>query len=516
MQIVDNRALLLESPHPERILNVIDKAALVAPGKVLVKWTLQASQTLAKLGYKNVPSPIAKSYNYPCRPDIAPYDHQREMAGFMILHPRCFNFSDMGTGKTMASIWAADYLMTLGVVKRVLIVSCLSILRSAWEADIFATAMHRSVGVAVGDAKRRAKIIGGDCEFCIINHDGIKFSRIEIARAGFDLIIVDEATAFNNTQTDRWKALNSLAAKAPWLWLLTGTPAANSPLQAYGLAKLVCPERVPKFFNAWRDLTMYKVSTFTYIPKADAQAKVFASLQPAIRFDKADCLDLPPVTFVAREFDMDPVQQKYYNAMKADMLMHAADKQITAVNSGVLMGKLLQIASGAVYSDDGSVVDFRASTRTSEMMQVIHESEHKVIVFAQYKHTIRMIVNVLEKAGVDAAFIDGEVAQGERTRIIGAFQTTAQYKVLVLQPKVASHGITLTAANVAIWYSPVSSLEYWRQANDRINRIGQVNKMTVVKLVGSPIERKVYAVLEKRDGDQTDLLNLYREELRAT
>lgn len=516
MQIVDNKAILLESPNPEQLVSVIDKAAIVAPNKVLVKWTLQAAQTLARLGYRNVPSPIAKSYGYPHKPDEPPYDHQRAMAGFMVLHKKCFNFSEMGTGKSRGAIWAADYLMTLGVVKRVLIIAPLSILYSAWKADLFATAMHRSVEVAVGDAKRRAKIIGGDAEFVIINHDGIKFSRLELVRAKFDLIIVDEASAVTNATTDRWKALNSLVTKDTWLWLLTGTPAANSPLQAYGLAKLVCPERVPKFFNGWRDLTMHKVSTFTYIPKADAQAKVFAALQPAIRFDKKDCLDLPPVTFVEREVPMDPVQQKYYNAMKNDMLMHAADKQITAVNSGVLMGKLLQVAAGSVYSDDGSVVDFRAKSRINEMLQIIAESEHKVIVFAQYRHTIRMLLNVLADNDIDAAALDGSVPQAERTRIIDAFQKTAQYKVLVLQPKVASHGITLTAANVAIWYSPVSSLEHWRQANDRINRIGQVNKMTVVKLIGSPIERKVYAVLERRDGDQTDLLNLYREELRAT
>lgn len=513
MQIVENRALLLDAQYPEQIVSAIDKSAIVAPGKVLVKWTLKGAMSLATLGFKNVPSPIAKAYPYPHMPGKPPYDHQRTMAEFMTLRKRCFNLSDMGTGKTMASIWAADYLMTLGVVKRVLIVAPLSILHSSWKADIFATAMHRSVNVAVGDAKRRAKIISSDCEFCIINHDGVKFSRLEIARAKFDLIIIDEATAFSNTTTDRWKALNSLVLEDTWLWLLTGTPAPNAPTQAFGLAKLVCPERVPKFFNAWKDLTMFKVSTFTFVPRSDAQDKVFNALQPAIRFDKKDCVDLPPVTFVEREFDMDPVQKKYYNEMKAEMLMCAADKEITAVNSGVLMGKLMQIAAGSVYSDDGSVIDFRAKTRIAEMLTVIEQSEHKVLVFAQYKHTIRMLLKVLEDAGIDAAALDGSVPQQERARIIGAFQTTTQYKVLVLQPKVAAHGITLTAANVAIWFTPTSSLEHWKQANDRINRIGQVNKMTVVKLVGSPIERKVYTVLERRDSAQTDLLNLYRDEL---
>ena len=113
------------------------------------------------------------------------------------------------------------------------------------------------------------------------------------------------------------------------------------------------------------------------------------------------------------------------------------------------------------------------------------------------------------------AKIDGETPAEIRTLYINMFQNTPTLKVLVLQPRVAAHGITLTAANVAIWFTPVSSLEIWRQANDRINRWGQVNKMSIVKLIGSPIERKVYSVLERRDAAQSDLLNLYREEIES-
>lgn len=515
MQIIENKGVLLDTPHPALVTAAIDKSAIVGPNQVLVHWNMRAMQTLTGLGFQNVPSAIAKNYHYPHRPGMSPRAHQRCMAEFTTLHRRCFNFSDMGTGKTLAAIWAADYLMSIGMIKRVLIAAPLSILKCAWEADIFSSAMHRSVGVAVGDAKRRSKVIASECEFCIINHDGIKSSRPELARAKFDLIIVDEATAFSNTQTDRWKALNSLVAQDPMLWLITGTPAANSPLQAYGLAKLVCPDRVPKYFNAWKDLTMFKVSTFTFVPRSNAQETVFNALQPAIRFDKKDCLDLPPVTFVEREVAMDAGQQKYYDEMKQEMLMWAAQKQITAVNSGVLMGKLLQISAGAVYSDDGSVIDFRAKGRVAEMLSVIEQSEHKVLVFAQYKHTVKMLARVLEEAGIECGVIDGDTPQDSRKLLIDMFQNTDTLKVLVLQPKVAAHGITLTAANVAIWYSPTSSLELWRQANDRINRIGQVNKMTVVKLIGSPIERKVYTVLERRDAAQSDLLGLYREELNS-
>jgi SNF2 family DNA or RNA helicase len=512
MQILGGKGLIFSSSNPEQVVEVLDKATVLEDGRVLAHWNMKNVQALARLGY-DAPSAIERAYGYPGRDKVMA--HQRKMAAFMTLYPRCHNFSDMGSGKTRASLWAADYLMASGLIRRVLVVAPLSILRTAWESDLFATAMHRTCGVAVGDAKRRAKIISSDVDFVIINHDGVKSSRKELLAADFNLIIVDEATSFSNTQTDRWKALNSLLKPHTYLWLLTGTPAANSPLQAYGLAKLVSPERVPKFYSGWRDLVMYKVSQFTYVPKANAQDIVFQALQPAFRIDKKDCLDLPPVTFLEREFEMDPVQAKYYAKMKNDMLMEAAGEQITAVNSGVLMGKLLQIAAGAVYTDDGEVVDFRASRRLQEMLDVINDSAHKVLVFANYKHSIRLIGKFLEDLGIECAVIDGDVPSDARAVLINMFQNTSALKVLVLQPRVAAHGITLTAANVAIWFTPVSSLEIWRQANDRINRIGQVNKMSVVKLIGSPIERKVYSVLERRDAAQSDLLDLYRTEINS-
>jgi len=143
--------------------------------------------------------------------------------------------------------------MTQGLVKRVLVICPLSIMYSAWQADIFKTAMHRSVGVAHGDAKRRAKIVNGEYEFVIINFDGVGTVQDEIARANFDLIVIDEANAYKTVTTKRWKILAKLMTPSTRLWMLTGTPASQSPVDAFGLAKLVNPAGVPKYVTAWKD-----------------------------------------------------------------------------------------------------------------------------------------------------------------------------------------------------------------------------------------------------------------------
>lgn len=513
MQIVENGGLIVKTRYPERITETITRSALLQDGKVLVKWGIREAQKLTMLGFKKTPSPIQYDYDYPGFDK--PYAHQRKMAEFYTLNKRCFNFSDMGTSKSRSTIWAADYLMNKGLIKRALILSPLSIVETTWLSDIFKSAMHRTACIAVGSPKKRTKLIHSSYEFVIMNIDGVKSSYAELKKAKFDLIIVDECMSVANSQTDRWKALHSLVLPETYLWMMTGTPAANSPLQAYGMAKLVSPDRVPKFFGGWRNLTMIKISMFQYVPAKNANQLVFDALQPAIRFNKADCLDLPPVTYVSRDVPMDKGQQEYYNKMKTQMSMKAAGQQITAVNAGVLLGKLLQISCGAVLSDDGNVVSFQAENRLKELLAVIAESIDKVLVFAQFTASIELIEKCLQSNNIPCAVINGAVSSQERTRRVNDFQNTEQLKVLILQPRAAAHGLTLTRASTTVWFGPVSSLETWHQANARTDRPGQVNNVTIVKLVGSDTERKTYKVLETRGATQADLLSLYQQELAA-
>jgi SNF2 family DNA or RNA helicase len=157
---------------------------------------------------KNPPSPITRDYNFPGI--HTPFDHQRTTAQFLSAHKRAYCLSEAGTGKTSAVIWAADYLMQQGRVKRVLVVCPVSIMDTAWRSDLFKTVMHRTVAIAQGSRTQRQKVIQGDYEFVIINFDGVKVVNKELEAGGFDLIIVDEANAVKSVTTDRWKCLATL------------------------------------------------------------------------------------------------------------------------------------------------------------------------------------------------------------------------------------------------------------------------------------------------------------------
>lgn len=509
MQIINNKALLLKVKQPERITTVIPRSKQLGPNDVLVKWGLEEAQILKNLQLKNVPSPILADYEWTGM--YKPFDHQKTTSAFLTLHRRAFCFNEQGTGKTSSVIWAADYLMNIGRIKRVLVLCPLSIMQSAWGNDLFKTAMHRTCAIAHSHSKqKRVEAVQSGAEFVICNFDGLAIIKDEIAKAKFDLIVIDEANAYKNVQTKRWKALNSILRADTWIWMLTGTPAAQLPTDAYGLAKIINPGNVPKFFGEFRDKLMYKITTFKWIPKPTASAVVHNALQPAIRFTKDECLDLPPMTYVMRDVPLTSQQMKYYEQIRKQMVAVAAGEEITTVNAATLLNKLLQLSCGAVYADTGETVAFDATNRMAALLEVIEEASQKVLVFVPYKHAINIISEKLTEEKISNAIISGSVSPTARTDIFRRFQTESDPKVLIVQPQAAAHGVTLHAANVVVWWGPITSIETYLQANARVHRAGQHHPCTVVHLQGSPVERHIYKMLSQKLDVHTKLIDLYR------
>jgi SNF2 family DNA or RNA helicase len=515
MDIIDNKALLLRTRAPEKIISAIPKSEIVSHRdglfEVLVNWELDEARVLRNLRIKDVPSPIKRDYKWSGL--YKPFNHQEKTAEFLTLHKKAFVFNEAGTGKTAATIWAADYLMKKKAVSRALIICPLSIMESAWLNDLFKIAMHRTATIAYGAAAKRKEIICGDAEFVIINYDGVDIVRDEILASGFDLIICDEASALKNVSTRRWKTINSIVKPDTWLWLMTGTPAAQSPMDAYGMAKLVSPERVPKTAGAWKDMVMSRITQFKWVPKPRAKETVFKALQPAIRYTKAECLDLPDVTYITRDVELTAQQRRYYQELKNEMLFTASGEEVTALNAASSINKLLQISGGAVYTDGQNTLEFDISPRLKVLKEVLDETENKTLIFIPYRHAITLVSEYLQKLGVSAEVINGDVNPSKRAEIFQKFQTQSDPKVLIIQPQAASHGVTLTAADNVVFWSPVMSLETYLQCIARIDRVGQKNKMTVTHLQGSDVERKLYKALQERKNLHVEMVGMYKKGL---
>jgi len=518
MEILQDKALVFKTRNPDKY-KIIPKHKIIeredAGYDVMVYWGVEEVQVLRNLGVKNVPSPITRRYDWPGR--FTPMEHQIETASFLTIHRKAFVFSEPGTGKTLSALWAADYLMKIKHVRRCLILCPLSIMTSAWLSDLNNSIIHRSAIVAHhSQATRRIEMIQQNYEFVIANYDGLNLIASEIVNDGrFDLVIVDEANAYKTVTTKRWKALKSILKPETHLWMMTGTPASQSPVDAYGLAKLVNPSGVPHFFTGWRDKVMQKITMYKWAPKPDAKELVHEALQPAIRFTKEQCLDLPPVLTMTREVPLTPQQAKYYNLLKEQMLVQAAGETISAVNAAASVSKLLQISCGAAYTDTKEIVEFDSTPRLNVLEEILGETQRKVIIFAMFKSTITTIYDHLLKHNISADFINGAVTPTKRSDIIRRFQNEENPRVLVMQPQATAHGITLTRADTVVFYGPLMSVEQYTQAIARADRKGQdSDKVTVIHIQGSPIEKKMFKALEAKVSDNSLITQMFENEIK--
>ena len=497
---VDKPEVVLGAISTARIKEINGRQLLVIPHSA------DEIKILRNLGL--TPPPIKLDFNYTGR--FKPFDHQKKCVEFLVLNRRAFNLSDPGTGKTAAALWASEYLRQKRRCHRVLIICPLSVI-SVWEEECFNILPHRSFCKLLGSKQRRLDLLSKGSEICVINHDGVGTILEELKAAKFNLIVDDEATAHKNAQTQRYKDFRDLINGCPWVWLMTGTPVTKAPTDAYGLLKLVSPTSFKGGFTLFKELTMQRVNTFKWVPRADSKEFVYKHLQPAIRFKKEDCIDLPPITYVNRTCDLTDQQNKAFQLMKQKLVMeqHTGDK-ITAANAAVKLLKLIQICCGVVKDNDGNAYALDAKSRLETLEEILEEVGGKVIIFIPFVGVMESVQKFLEKAGYSTGLVNGSVSERKRSQIFEDFQK-GDLECLIAHPKTAAHGLNLTASSTIVWYGPLWSAEQYMQANARINRAGQKNKMTVYHVISTALEASIFRALCGNVVMSTAILSQYEE-----
>lgn len=509
------KALALKLNNPERVLSAIPTARpyevrgvpiVVAPHR------LDEVRVLRNLGIK-APSPILHYYDWPG--GLTPYDHQRETAAFLTLNQRALVLNEIGTGKTQSALWAADYLIKTRQVSKVLILSPLSTLERVWADGIFKGLIHRKFAVLHGTAEKRLKRLSTDVDFYICNHDGFPIIA-DKAIGMFDLIIVDEAAVYRNPQTQRFKLFRKWMDQntTARLWLMTGTPTPNDPTDAWALAKLVNSPYCTKTFTAFREQVMMKIGQWKFVPRPESVDIVKHILQPAVRYTRDECFDLPETIIQTRQVELTSEQRKHFTQMLRHFVTEAAaEGTITAVNEAVKIQKLVQIACGVVYGDDGQNIEIDCTPRINLVKEVIEEAGEKVIVFVPLTGTLHMLEKELSKH-FTVGVVNGEVSASQRNKIFHDFQHSKDPQVLIAHPGTMAHGLTLTTASTIIWYGPINSNEVYVQANGRIERIGKKRVSNVIHIEATDLEHKMYERLRNKQKLQGLLLDLIQEQTR--
>lgn len=502
--------VLVSTQHRKLLIRNSPAVAAVVPHAIergnylLVEHGLEETRVLRNLGY-NAPAPMLSHYEWG---SSKPFESQKETAGLLSMAKRAYVLNTMGTGKTRAALYAADYLIKSAQIKRVLIVAPLSTLTPTWMNELF-THFHQRSGVVVhGTKKKRQKLIAEDHDFYIINHDGLQVVLPEIlARKDIDLIILDELAMYRDSSTNRWKLTSKVLGGRKFVWGLTGAPTPNGPTDAYAQIKLMQPSKVGSF-RRFRQDTMIQVSSFQWVAKKDSAEYVHKLMQPSVRYTLEDCWDIPATTYATRELEMSAQQKKFYTSL--DSAAHAAyaEHQITPANEGVVRNKLMQVACGYVYTDDKRILGLDPRTKLAELASILTETDRKVIVFVPYTHALHSVAAHLAGA-YDVAVVDGSVSKNKRDKIFYEFQHADTPRVIVAHPRTMSHGLTLTASNTIVWFCPPNGLDTYIQANARIVRTGQTYKTNIIHLQSTKVEKLAYARLQRNESLQGMLLSMY-------
>ena len=498
-------------PYRPDIANLFPAAKRVTLGSnqlIVLPHGLEETRVLRNLGYE-VPAPILMHYDWA---GGKPFEVQKKTCAMLTTNPRAYVLNGMGTGKTKSALWAFDYLRSVGLAQRMLVVAPLSTMNFTWAREVFNTLPHLSCVTLHGSRAKRLERLAEDHDIYVINHDGLKIIAEDIKkRTDIDVLCLDELAVYRNGGSDRTKKTRDVAKNFPWVWGMTGSPTPNEPTDAWAQATIVTPNTVPRYFSRYREDLMQRITQFKWVPKPDAIEKAFASLQPAVRYTLDDILELPEVVERTQDIEMGPKQDKIYKQMKQNAYAAIAAKEITAMDAGAVLNKLLQISAGWVYAKEREVVTLDNDNRLQALVDTIESTERKVIVFVPFVHALNGIKTRLFNEGIECETVSGETPRLHRDHIFNVFQNTNKLRVLVAHPQCMAHGVTLTAADTIIWFAPTTSLEIFEQANARIRRVGQKHKQLVLMFQSTDAEKRMYSRLRSKQKVQNTLLEMFED-----
>lgn len=439
-------------------------------------------------------------------------------------HDEVFDMSDPGTGKTFVRImsFARDRKRNAGCM---LVLAPRSLLRAAWANDFAKFAPHLKVSVAT--AANREEAFNAAADVYITNHDAAKW--LVKQKPAFWLrfknghAVADEATAFKHGTTQRSKAAYKIFQPKVRVFkklvVMTATPTSNGICDIWHLvAVLDAGKRLGGSFYGFRNsvCTPQKVGhsahAINWIDKEGAEEAVFGLIDDiVIRHRIEDCVDIPKTHIYPVEYELTAKQRRVYTDMDEARILMLGKKggpSLNAVNAAAVRTKLLQIASGAVYGNDGEphLID---TSRYESIIDMCEVRKHPLVFFF-WKHQRDALVKEAESRGLTYAVLDGDATDNERAAIEIKYQLK-QFDILFGHPKSVAHGFTFTAGTSTIWSSPTYDLEWWKQGNRRQARIGQKYKTEVVVcLAKDTLEEQIYhEILMPKDGRMSTLLDLF-------
>lgn len=461
--------------------------------------------------------------------DYTPRPHQALAGEFLQQHKRGALFLDMGLGKTVVTLTHLSKLMYEDfAVGKALVIAPKRVAEDTWtrEAAKWSHLSHLTVSKVMGTLAQRRAALARNADIYVINRENVVWLTEELgANFDFDCVIIDELSSFKSSSSKRWKALRKLIFTAPYFYGLTGTPAPNGYLDLWPQVYFIDRgERLGSTITSYRQTYFkplaqkgYVVYKWGLLP--NAKENIDRKLADVcLSMSKEDWLKLPPRTFNTVPVYMSESEWKLYEQLQRDKVLPllngeavtVEDDYTTAVTgdmAATLSGKLLQMANGAVYDDDGNVIHIH-DAKLEALSDIVEDAQGQpLLVFYTYKHDLARITKKFPQAVVmGSGKTEDTIAKWNRGDI----------PMLLCHPASAGHGLNLQeGGHIIVWFGLPWSLELYQQANDRLHRMGQDKPVVVHHLITQDtVDERVLAALTSKDATQKGLLDALKQYIK--
>ena len=450
--------------------------------------------------------------------EFKPHDYQKYAIEFIESHPIAAVILQMGLGKTVCTLTAIEHLMyDTFEVSKVLIVAPLRVAKVTWsdEIDKWDHLSHLTYSVAVGSEKERLSALKKKADLYMINRENLQWL---IEKSGlpfdYDMVVLDELSSFKSWQSKRFRAFMKVRPKVQRVVGLTGTPSSNGLMDLFAEFKcLDMGERLGRFITQYRSAffipdRMNGQVVYSYKPRPFAEEEIYRRIGDiTISMKALDHLKMPELIENRYPVYMDDGEKQQYESMKKDLILpYLENEAITAANAAALSGKLCQMANGAVYSDEGSVVHIH-DRKLDALEDIIEAAQGPILLCYWFKHDLERITKKLDELKVEYARIssDGSIRMWNE----GKFQ------VGLIHPASAGHGLNLQAGgNHIVWFGLTWSLELLEQSNARLWRQGQRAETVVVQylVTAGTIDERILDAISKKEKDQNALIDAVKAE----
>lgn len=430
------------------------------------------------------------------------YDHQKKAIFLASLFDSYALFMETGTGKSLVAIKMIEYWKVPAMI-----VGPLTTLESVWVKEI-----EKWSNLTYTILWQKLKEFNNNYDIYLINYEQFKkLSKTADISKKIKALVIDESSKMKNPTSQITKSILSFKDLVPHRLCLTGTPAPNNLLEYWGQMAFINSTLLGDNYYRYRNTFFYSCGYggYMYKPMKTAKEAIIDKVsQQAFSIRKEDCLDLPDRVYETRFVYMDEVQKIAYETMKKESILEFKGNVTLAANELAKLMKLRQVTSGWSITTEGIPI-FISDTKVIALKELLEEipEDKQVIIWVNFHFEVLHLKEAFKDI---CCVLYGDMPQKEKLRSIEDFQNN-KYRLLIAHPLSGGLGINFQQCSYVIWYSLNYSQEQYSQANDRVYRIGQKNKVTYFLLLAKDsIDEIIYKVLDKKADLMNECLNMLK------